>query len=725
MKKNESPSDLIWPINVPPTNALVRADSWTLEQEKLLFQLVLTVGTCWVEIGKFCGVDESRAKNRYYSALRRIERAHMVSSNISSELLRSYIAKCTPREDDLLVLPLVNELRKMRSGSDTPAIVSSLPSNIPLLPLQTIDKKRIRRSTVLPSPAPPSKSPPIEQSYTRSGQIKTATLESITAFSSPPADIRPRQLSGPTSKNNAPMSHTILQGMPSTSTASSTVIPGGGGGGGAEPSTVAGSAGKRVQYEDPVVFSPYSKTTLTTIAPPLKFNDANFVSLVASAFSRVTGKTYNMQSIGSRGESTSSATFDFNIRADTGGQGDSVTPRSLIGRNPLSSHRSEVEDIFISPKVSTWIPPWASLVDSLESSRVKVPVKESIPRVSVKKTKAPKIISSEPVELPSIVLPSIAAGRSTLRTTRGQEQASVILNSKVARPGGPISSPVGTPRDIPTALHSPIVAPIRRPRALDAPSRTKSTSSKRTLDKTSTVLMDSEFAPERLRRVSQYGVREIDDVVQRAGLSRELTFLPTFSPAPPSYTELSPFNPDFRLRSTPVDIMSSSDQQLGHSGTASRSLLNTVFEAPKQRRMSSHIQTEPEMEISSSTSMSEEAISTLLGLGQKGGGRASPPFSPSTYLAIGSGPVTLEQCVFSPLQQTRPIQQQRHMVTPAGFPFRQGRTHDFSIQKSPLQASPWALTAFDSPAPPPPSHTDSRILSSPILPLPTPSSRQK
>lgn len=736
MKRKASSSsseDLIWPINVPLSNALVRADSWSLEQEKLLFQLVLTVGTWWVEIGRCLGLDDSKCKNRYYSALRRIERAHMVSSNVSSELFRTYIAKCTPREDDLLVLPLVVEIRRMRSGGDSAptsssqVVIPTLPLNIPLLPLQSLDRKRVRSST-LPSPAPPSKSPPIEQSYTRSGQIKTATLESITAFAPPPVDMRPRQLTGPIA-NSSSKSSTILQGLPTTSTPSSTVILGA-----TETASVTGSTGKRVQFEDPVVFSPYSKATLTSIAPPLKFNDPKFVSHVTSSYFRITGKMYNMQSIGARGESASAATFDFNVGV---GQGESATPRSLIG-NPLSSHRSEVDEITSAPTLSssTWIAPWASIVDSLESSRVRAPATETIARVSAKTIRAKKSVNKtvDPLQTASStmisapvrpIVPLIAIRKSSLRTTRGIEQPGVNLISSSARLGGPTSSPVETPRDLSVSPPkvTPSAAPIRKPRAFDAPSRTKTTTS----------VMDSEFAPSRrLKRASPQPRARYDDAffaVPRAGTFSEPAFLPLFSPSPSSFPEFSPFNPDFRLRSTPIDFISSGRVQT-ENGTASRSLLradssNTVGDltAPlkKRRRMSLTRQTEPE------TTVCGDAISTLLRLSGQNNHAESLPFSPSTYFAEGNADPALEQCIFSPLQQSRPIHpvlNQQVMTTPTGALFRQGRSH----LKSPIAASPWALTTFDSPAhfPHPPHHhhhINALVHSSPIPVLSTQTTR--
>jgi hypothetical protein len=774
---NSDLSDLSWPINVPATNGLVRADSWSLEQEKLLFQLVLTIGTWWVEIGKALGLDESKVKNRYYSALRRIERAHMVSSQFCSELLRGYSAKCTTQADEALLLPLATAIRKTRIRDPTPTIriptstssstltltssallsaptpssrVISQPSPLSIaiasLSVQTLDRKR-SRSAILPSPSPPPKFPNIEQSYTRSGQVKTATLESITAFVPPLSDSRPRQLAVPPVQSSS-MSTTVLSAF-------------------TDSSTVSTSGGKRVQFEDPVVFSPYSKGTGTCIAPPLKFNDPMFVQLLQDAYYRVTGKQYAMQPNtgggggggeggeggggGGRGEeegegrggvSRSTETIDLHPGSGTGDLDSSTTPRSLI---PQPSHRSRPEEIRSSSSLSqTWIPPWADVQDSLESSSNSKTMKSStLKKLSAKKTAAiPKALSMTL----SKASPLLVKGTDSTIESRKPSSEQIEIA------GGPKASPVDSPRKIFTSSSSSSRKPIASsPQVPQVLLRAEKTSLKRSTDVLSSIVekvVDASKGRLLRTRSKQQIVEVISDETYHSNVNRGELFLPTFSPAISSFPQSSPQNPDYRLSSTPVLDMRISeslstntasrllDSDISKGGIDSDISKGGIMTAPltKKYKKSLPFQLQPETELDPESSHSDsdearKAISTLLGLGSGLASRdtrhaESTPFSPSMYFAHGvpsSEFISTEPRLFSPmpnLSAIRPTMQ--HFMTP-GAPLRRGNVVLTPFQKSPYAESPWALSNFESSNPlPPPPPTNFQLLASPLTFYPTP-----
>jgi hypothetical protein len=77
---------------------------WQAGEERLLFVLQAELGSRWTVVARYLpGRSESSAKNHYYSAIRRVERFHKVSSAAAADLLAAYARASTTPEDAALV----------------------------------------------------------------------------------------------------------------------------------------------------------------------------------------------------------------------------------------------------------------------------------------------------------------------------------------------------------------------------------------------------------------------------------------------------------------------------------------------------------------------------------------------------------------------------------------------------------------------------------------------
>lgn len=88
-------------------NPTIEKGPWEPEEEKLIFQLQARVGNAWTDISRFLpGRSEASVKNRYYSALRRVERAHRVTGTVAAELVHDFARKSLEDEE----IPGLNEM---------------------------------------------------------------------------------------------------------------------------------------------------------------------------------------------------------------------------------------------------------------------------------------------------------------------------------------------------------------------------------------------------------------------------------------------------------------------------------------------------------------------------------------------------------------------------------------------------------------------------------------
>lgn len=90
---------------------------WGPQEEKILFQLQAHIGNSWTDIAKYLpGRSEASVKNRFYSALRRIERAHGITSDISTALVQEYALKSMTEEDAIAITQIAVKIVESRSN---------------------------------------------------------------------------------------------------------------------------------------------------------------------------------------------------------------------------------------------------------------------------------------------------------------------------------------------------------------------------------------------------------------------------------------------------------------------------------------------------------------------------------------------------------------------------------------------------------------------------------